>query len=117
MHDNELSQNWKTGTNFSGIKTDVPGGIASLVMGIIGLFLSLCTGCGIIGFILSIIAFVKGKGAVKLYESNPSLYNEQSYNQAKAGKVLGLIGLILGILVIFLLILLLITGALAEMMK
>lgn len=93
---------------------DIPGANASMILGIVGLFLSLCAGCGLVGFILSIIAFIKGKSAVGMYELNPSVYSEKSFKQAKAGKILGLIGLILGIVVIIILILLIVTGMLAE---
>jgi hypothetical protein len=119
MENNETNSNWQAPNNATGMGMgqDLEGANLSMILGIVGLFLSLCAGCGLIGFILSIIAWVKGKKAVATYEGNPTAYSEKSFKQAKAGKILGLIGLILGIVVIFIFIVLIATGMLAEMMK
>lgn len=82
---------------------DLPDATASFVLGILGLVLSICLGCGIVGFILSIIAMVKGNKMIKLYEASPGEYSEQSFKNAKTGKILGLIGFILGVIVMVLL--------------
>lgn len=71
-----------------------------MIMGIIGLFLSLCASCAPVGLVLSIIAFSKGKKAINMYESNPAGYLESAYKNAKAGKIMGIIGIILGIIFI-----------------
>ena len=81
---------------------ELPGAKASQIMGIIGLVLSFCFGCGLIGLILSILAFSKGKSAVATYESNPGGYLESDYKKAKTGKLLGLIGIALAVIVIIL---------------
>ncbi len=100
-NENTGGANWTPPAgSIGGGAAELDGASASQIMGIIGLVLSLCTGCGIVGFVLSIIAFVKGKNAVAAYEANPSGYSEKSYKQAKTGKLLGIIGLILGIVVI-----------------
>jgi uncharacterized membrane protein len=115
--ENNQHSNWSTpNTSGMGMEQDIPGANSSMILGIVGLFLSLCAGCGLIGFIISIVAFVKGKNAVSEYEANPTAYAQKSFQQAKAGKILGLIGLILGIIVIGLVIILLITGMLADAM-
>lgn len=116
----ENQTNWNTGnTNFAQGNQELKGGQPSLILGIIGLVLSLltCGYCGFIGFILSIIAFVKGKNAVVEYESNPGAYAEQGYKNAKTGKVLGLIGIIIGVLAIIGFIIIMVTGIGMEMMK
>lgn len=92
--------NWTQPSQIYGYTQELPNATLSMILGIVGLALSLCFGCGLVGFILSIIAFVKGKKAVKEYENNPTIYSEKLYGQAKAGKIIGLIGLILGIIVI-----------------
>jgi hypothetical protein len=99
-NENTGSTNWTPPSGGMGGTAELDGANASQIMGIIGLVLSLCLGCGLVGFILSIIAFVKGKAAVAIYEANPSGYSEKSFKQAKTGKLLGLIGIILGIIVI-----------------
>lgn len=116
----ENQENWSTGnTGLAQGNQELKGGQPSLILGIIGLVLSLltCGYCSFIGFILSIIAFVKGKSAIREYEANPSLYAESGYKNAKTGKVLGLIGLILGIIVIVIFTILLATGVLMEIMR
>ncbi len=119
-NNNDLSSNWSSGGNTTGMGKALDGASLSQTLGIVGLCISVilgCLGCGLVGFILSIVAFFKGKSAVATYEANPSEYTEQSYKQAKTGKLLGLIGLILGIVVIIMSIFLFATGMLAEMMK
>lgn len=94
---------------------ELPGANTSMLLGIFGLVLSLCLGCGIVGFILSIIAFTKGKKGEDLFDANPMQYSESSYKQAKAGKVLGLIGLILGIIVIIIFIIFIVLFGIAGL--
>lgn len=116
----ENQGNWNTAnTNFAQGNQELKGGQPSLIMGIIGLVLSLltCGYCSFIGFILSIIAFIKGRNAIKEYEANPGMFAEAGYKNAKTGKVLGLIGIILGVIVIVIFTILLATGLLLEMMK
>lgn len=98
-NENTGGTNWTPPSTPTGVGQELPGAIASLVTGIIGLALSLFFGCGPVGIVLSIIAFVKGKKAVKEYEANPGGYTLSSYNQAKPGKILGIIGIIFGGLV------------------
>lgn len=74
-----------------GIKQKLPNSTAALTLGIIGIIFSL----GFIGVILNILAIIFGAGAIARYEANPDKYSEGSLSQAKAGKVLGIIGLAL----------------------
>ena len=94
------NSNWNT----HDIGKDLPNASTSMALGIIGLIVSIILGCSPVGFVLSIIAFVKGKKAMKEYDNNPGMYTSSSYGQAKAGKITGLIGLILGLAVIALVI-------------
>jgi len=67
-----------------------------LTLGILSLVLA-----GIIGMVLGIIAVSKGNGIILLVESNPGKYNESNLGQAKAGKICGIIGIVLSSLIIF----------------
>jgi hypothetical protein len=68
---------------YHGPKTNAPGAVASLVMGIVGLFL-----CGII---LGPLAISKANSAKSLMQSDPTLGGE---GLATAGKVLGIIAIV-----------------------
>lgn len=98
-NENNGNTNWTAPVN-SGMGPEIPNATASLVLGIAGLFLSLCASCAPVGFILSILAFSKGKKAANMYESNPGEYSESSFKHAKAGKIIGIIGIVLGGIII-----------------
>jgi hypothetical protein len=100
-NDNNPTQNtnWNPPPN-AFAKKDLDEAMPSVLLGIFGLVVTFLFGCGLIGFVLSIMAFVKGKRAIQQYQSDPNMYTDQSYSSAKAGKVLGLIGIILGSLAI-----------------
>ena len=77
----------------AGNQQDVPNAMAALILGICSLVF-----CGL-GPILGTIAIVlSGKGK-KAYEANPTMYKESSFKNLKAGRVCGIIGLIVGGLV------------------
>lgn len=78
----------------SGLKT-TPGAIAVLILGISSL--ALVCGYGI-GIVSGIIALVMAGKATKLYNENPTMYTEGSMKAIKAGKLCGMIGLILSAL-------------------
>lgn len=97
----------------------IPGAIISLVFGIISLVfcwyfmipiagIILCIMCLIFG----IIAMNKGKNAINLYNQTPDQYKKGSLGLAKAGKILGLIGLILN--AIFIIISIIVTIAVGD---
>jgi pSer/pThr/pTyr-binding forkhead associated (FHA) protein len=75
----------------NGMKQKLPNASAALTLGIIGIVFSL----GLVGIILNIIAIVLGAGAISRFEAEPGRYTEGSLSQAKAGKVLGIVGLAL----------------------
>lgn len=67
----------------------LPNSSGALTLGILGLIFSL----GLFGIIFNILAIALGSGATSRYKTEPGKYTESSYNQAKAGKVMGIIGL------------------------
>lgn len=68
----------------------LPNATATLVLGI----LSIVIGCGSVGLILGIIGLVISKEGKDLYEKNPDGYT--GYSNLNAGRVLCIIGIILG---------------------
>jgi hypothetical protein len=78
-------------------KTMLPNSGATLVLGI----LSLVLGCGTLGLILGIIGLVISKEAKQMYDKNPDAY--LGYGNLNAGRVLCIIGVVLGGLSLFIL--------------
>lgn len=74
----------------------VPNATAALVLGIISIPTCFCW--GIIGLVCGIICLVLAGKAMNLYKANPSAYTMSSFNNLKAGKVCGIIGLCLSAL-------------------
>ena len=74
----------------------VPNSTAVLVLGILSIVFCWCY--GIIGIVLGIISVVLGGKGKKLYDENPGMYTVGSFNNLKAGRVCGIIGLSLSIL-------------------
>jgi tetrahydromethanopterin S-methyltransferase subunit B len=82
------------------VERNLPNATGALTCGIIGIVLSLFGFVGIIGFILCIISVSIGGNGVGKYNRNPNEYTKSSYNNAKAGMVLGIIGISLFIIAI-----------------
>ena len=74
-------------------KQKLPNATTSLVLGIISIITCCCY--GIIGLPLGIAAFITGKKAIKLNEEHPEEY--EGVGNAKTGKILGIVGIILNI--------------------
>lgn len=72
----------------------LPNATAVLVLGILSIVL-----CGV-GAVLGIIAIVLANKDLKLYNAGGGVYSLASYNNAKAGRICGVIGLIVSSLVI-----------------
>jgi len=70
---------------------NLPNATTSLVLGILSLVTCICY--GIIGLPLGIIALILGNRATKQYNRNPENYN--SVGNATAGRITGIIGIIL----------------------
>jgi len=72
----------------------LPNATAILVLGILSIVI-----CCLFGLIMGIIALVLASKAKQLYDQNPQLYTETSFNNMKAGRICAIIGLILSALV------------------
>ena len=71
-------------------QTPLPNASGTLVLGI----LSLVLGCGILGLILGIIGLVISKEAKQMYDNDPDAYT--GYGTLNAGRVLCIIGIVIG---------------------
>ena len=103
VNKNQGSTNWSNSSS----QTDLPNATAALVLGIISLVCTVLLWCcyGFFpGIITAIIGLALGVSSTKTYDSNPALYTEKSYKNAKAGKVMSLISLILSVLMIMMLV-------------
>lgn len=77
------------------MRQQLPNSVAVLVLGI----LSIITGCWTLGLILGIIAVTMSGRPMRLYRENPELWD--GYGMLNAGRICGIIGIILGSLAIF----------------
>jgi len=93
---------------------DIPKSKEILTLGILSLTSAvLCAGFLVVGFILSIICMVKSQEAMNLYKQNPNVYSEKSYKDLNAGRIMGIIGLILNSLIVFFLFIALVLSSFA----
>ena len=77
-------------------KQKLPNATVALVLGICSIVTCCCY--GVIGLPLGIIAFILGNKAVKLNNQNPDEY--EGVKNANAGKILGVVGIILNVVFI-----------------
>jgi hypothetical protein len=77
-------------------KQTLPNSTVSLVLGIFSLVTCICY--GVLGLPLGIAALILGNKALKVYRENPENYSGSG--NASAGKILGIIGIILNLLFI-----------------
>ncbi len=89
----------------------VPNEMAVLILGILSLVF--CFAYGFIGLILGIIALVMHKKDKELYLSNPKAY-EASFKNSNAGRICGLIGVILSSIYILILLIVVIAVIINE---
>lgn len=75
-------------------KQDLNTANGILTMGIVSTVLSLILGglFGLAPLVLGILAIVKGKQAISLFNEYPNDYTRSSFNKARAGFILGIIG-------------------------
>jgi hypothetical protein len=64
----------------------LPNATAILVLGILSILV-----CQLLG----IAALIMANNSLALYRQNPERYSESSYNNVKAGKICGIIGIVL----------------------
>jgi hypothetical protein len=91
----------------TGAQVMLPGVILWMIFGIV----SACSCCigwipvagivySIIGIVFGILAFVKGKKLLAMYDANPANYKPASQKMAKTAKITGLIGFIVSIVML-----------------
>ncbi len=72
----------------------LPNATTSLVLGILSIVI-----CGV-GFILGIIGIVLANKDIAMYRSNPGVYSESSFSNAKTGRICSIIGIIVSSLIV-----------------
>lgn len=95
------------------VRVPVPNSQGILILGIFSLVTTFCCGgIGLVGLVLGIIAVVMSTKAIATYERNPKAYTEGSYKNVNAGRVCGIIGIVVnGVLILFGIIYLIFIGA------
>ncbi len=94
------------------IRVPVPNSQGVLILGIFSLVTTVCCGgIGFVGIVLGIIAVVMSSKAEQLYAENPAAYTETSYKNVNAGRICGIIGIVInGVLILAGIIYLLVVG-------
>lgn len=77
-----------------GFQQPLPNATLVLVLSILSI--PLCCCYGIIGLGMAIAAFVLANKDKALYESNPTAYTPGSYSNINTGRILAIIGMVLG---------------------
>ena len=95
------------------IKVPIPNSQGILILGIFSLVTTICCGgIGFVGLVLGIIAVVMSSKAEQMYAENPAPYTETSYKNVNAGKICGIIGIVVnGVLILAGIIYLIVIGA------
>jgi hypothetical protein len=99
----QQGQNINQPFNSSFIQTPVPNSTAVLVLGILSIVFCFCY--GFIGMVLGIIALILASKGNTLYKANPNAYSLSSFNNLKAGKICGIIGVVLSSLYLLVIVL------------
>lgn len=94
------------------IKVPIPNSQGVLILGIFSLVTTVCCGgIGFVGIVLGIIAVVMSSKAEQLYAENPAPYTEVSYKNVNAGRICGIIGIVInGVLILAGIIYLIVVG-------
>jgi hypothetical protein len=95
------------------VKVPIPSSQGILILGIFSLITTVCCGgIGFVGLVLGIIAVVMSSKAEQMYVQNPAAYTEVSYKNVNAGRICGIIGIVVnGVLILAGIIYLLVVGA------
>ncbi|MCK4853517.1 MAG: hypothetical protein KAT31_04635 [Bacteroidales bacterium] len=95
------------------VKVPIPNSQGVLILGIFSLVTTVCCGgIGFVGLVLGIIAVVMSSKAESMYRENPAPYTEASYKNVNAGRICGIIGIVInGVLILAGIIYLLVAGA------
>ena len=97
-NNNNKNQGQNMNSNPFQFRPAAPSSTAALVLGIVSLVTFFCY--GIVGIVLGIIAIAQANKSIQASNENPGMYSESSIGNAKAGKIMGIIGIILGALVL-----------------
>jgi len=84
-------------TNSNKPTQKLPNGTLVIILGIASIITCCCY--GIISIILGGVGLFLAKKDTALYQENPSIYKD--YNNIQIGKVLSIIGIVLGVLYLF----------------
>ena len=95
------------------VRVPIPNSQGILILGIFSLVTTFCCfGIFLAGLVLGIIAVIMSSKAVDTYERNPKAYTEGSFKNVNAGRICGIIGIVVnGVLIVFGIIYLLVVGA------
>ncbi len=95
------------------VRVPIPNSQGILILGIFSLVTTFCCGgIGFVGLALGIIAVVMSPKALDMYEQNPRAYTEGSFKNVNAGRICGIIGIVVnGVLIIAGIIYLILFGA------
>lgn len=88
--ENQVNTPDSTGQQTQFGQENLPGSVATLILGIISIAMS-CS--GVVGLILGIIALSMSSKDKKLLLADPGKYNEKSVKNMKAGRICGIVGL------------------------
>jgi len=107
------SQNTQTVPQVPIVKVPIPNSQGILILGIFSLVTTFCCGgIGVVGMVLGIIAVVMSSKAIDEYEQNPQVYSQSSHKNVNAGRICGIIGIVVnGVMILFLVIYLIVIGA------
>ena len=95
------------------IRVPIPNSQGILILGIFALVTTFCCGgIGFVGVVLGIIAVVMSSKAEQMYAENPAAYTETSYKNVNAGRICGIIGIVVnGVMILAGIIYLIVIGA------
>jgi len=99
---NQPSQSQPSPQYFANNQQILPNSTGVLVLGILSIVFCWCY--GLIGVVLGIIALALSVKSKELYVNYPGQYTEGSYKNLQAGKICGLVGLIISSLYLILII-------------
>ena len=95
------------------VRVPIPNSQGILILGIFSLVTAFCCfGIGVVGLVLGIIAVVMSSKATDMYNQNPNAYSEGSFKNVNAGRICGIIGIVVnGVMIMFTIIYLFVVGA------
>lgn len=95
------------------VRVPIPNSQGILILGIFSMVTTFCCcGTGFVGLVLGIIAVVMSPKAIDMYEQNPGAYTEGSFKNVNAGRICGIIGVVInGVLIMAGIIYLILAGA------